>query len=360
MKTVMKKYMNLKTLAKACAVSIAAVWACEDPEYITPVPNPQPSGFSANFLFVNVAPDAPSLDMYVNNTKTGASTAFGVGQAGYTTVSITSGGAGGFTANTNIRAKATTGTIGGVLGSSDVIYRAGNNNANNFAAINGARYTLFALDTITRPKPLRKLNASNFGDTTFFNPLTGGYISVVEKAALSPEQRAKVVPIGTVPLGASDPGGVRFYLLRDNYPTFAAGNVTQSAIRLVQASPRNYTDPLWVRLNPVSVGSIISLGTNVPYILSFANPNGSANFSPSVGSRTATATGTNFTLQNTNIAGVPNDYRVEVAKDAAFTQIIHTSDPVQFLVDKVYTVVIRGVEGGTGNRALGATVVQHN
>jgi len=360
MKTVMRNYMNLKTLAKGCAFLLVAVWACEDPEYITPVPNSQPSGFSANFLFVNAAPDAPSLDMYVNNLKTGASAAYGVGQAGYTSVPITSGGAGGFTANTNIRAKASSGTIGGVLGSSDAIYRAGNNNTNNFAAVNGARYTLIALDTLTRPKPVRKLNALNFGDTTFFNPLTGGYISVVEKAALPPAQRARLVPIGTVPLGASDAGGVRFYLVRDNYPTFAAGNVTQSAIRLIQASPRNYTEPLWVRLNPVSVGSIISLGTNLPYILSFATPTGGANFPPSVGSRTVTTTGVNFTLQNTNIAGVPNDYRIEVAKDAAFTSIIHTSEPVQFRVDKVYTVVIRGVEGGTGNRALGATVVQHN
>ncbi|QOI97134.1 MAG: DUF4397 domain-containing protein [Flammeovirgaceae bacterium] len=360
MKTVMRKYMNMRNVARAGAILLVAFWACEDPEYITAVPNPQPSGFSANFLFVNAAPDAPSLDMYINNVKTGTSAAFGAGQTGYTNVQITSGGAGGFTANTNIRAKASSGTIGGVLGSSDVIYRAGNNNTNNFAAINGARYTLFALDTISRPKPVRKLNASNFGDTTFFNPLTGTYISVVEKAALPPAQRAKVVPIGVVPLGASDPGGVRFYLLRDNYPAFTSPNTTQSAIRLVQASPRNYTEPLWVRLNPVSTGSIISLGTSVPYILSFANPNGTANFTPSVGSRTVTGTGINFTLQNTNIASVPNDYRIEVSKDAGFTQIIYTSDPVQFLLDKVYTVVIRGVEGGTGNRALGATVVQHN
>lgn len=360
MKTSMRKYVNLKNLAKAGALSLVAVWACEDPEYIVPVPNPQPSGFSANFLFVNVAPDAPPLDMYVNNTKTGTTAAFGLGQAGYTTVPITSSGTGGLTTNTNIRAKAATGTIGGVLGSNDAIYRAGNNNANNFSAVNGARYTLFALDTISRPIPERKLNASNFGDTTFFNPLTGGYISVVEKAALSPAQRARLVPIGIVPLGASDAGGVRFYLVRDNYPTFPNPNTTQSAIRVLQASPRNVTQPLWVRLNPVTTGSIISLGSNLPYILSFATPTGSANFSPSVGSRTVTTTGVNFTLQNTNIAGVPNSYRVEVATDAAYTNIIHTSDPVQFAVDKVYTVVVRGVQGGTGNRALGVTVVQHN
>ncbi len=360
MKTVMRKYINLKALAKAGAFSLAVFWACEDPEYITAVPNPQPSGFSANFMFINASPDAPSLDMYVNNSKTGTSAAFAEGQSGYTTVPITSGGAGGFTANTNLRAKATSGAIGGVLGSSDALYRAGNNNANNFAAINGARYSLFSLDSISRPKPVRKLNASNFGDTTFFNPLTGQYISVVEKAALSAGDKARVVPIGIVPLGASDPGGVRFYLVRDNFPAFAAGNVTQSAIRLVQASPRNTTQGLWVRLNPVSTGSIISLGTNVPYILSFATPTGGANFSPSVGSRTVTATTLNFTLQNTNIASVPNDYRVEVATNAGFTNIIHTSAPVQFRVDKVYTVVIRGVQGGTGNRALGATIVQHN
>ncbi|MCS6974630.1 MAG: hypothetical protein NZM13_09110 [Cyclobacteriaceae bacterium] len=354
--------MAKKFLKYSWAVGLAlfSTWSCDDPEYPVPVPNPLPSGHTANFLFVNVAPDALSLDMYINNVKTGASLNFGQAQVGYTTVPITTSGAGGFTANTNIRARASSGNIGGVLGTTDAIYRAGNNNNNNFAAVADARYTLFALDSITRPKPERKLNASNFGDTTFFNPLTGTYISVVEKAALPPAQRARLVPIGTVPLGATDPGGVRFYLVRDNYPSFPNPNTTQSAIRVIQASPRGISQGLFVRLVPVTPGTNITLGSNLPYILSFATPTGASNFSPSVGSRTATATTVNFTLYNTNTAGTPIDYRIEIATDGAFTNIIHTSDVVQFAVNKVYTIVVRGVQGGSGSRALGTTIVQHN
>lgn len=351
---------NILRYSWAAGLLLLSVWSCEDPEYPDPVPNPIPSGHTANFLFVNAAPGAPSLDMFINNVKTGSSLAFGEAHTGYTTVPIVTSGAGGFTANTNIRAKASSGTIGGVLGSNDAILRAGNNNNNNVAIVADARYTLLALDTLTRPRPERKLNASNFGDTTFFNPLTGNYISVVEKAALPPAQRAKLVPIGVVPLGSTDPGGVRFYFVRDNYPAFPNPNTTQSAIRLIQASPRGITPGLFVRLNPVNPGTIHTLGSNVPYILSFITPTGTPNFSPAIGSRIVTLTTANFSLFNTNTAGTPIDYRVEVATDAAFTNIIFTSGVVQFAVNKVYTVVVRGVQGGTGSRALGITIVQHN
>lgn len=352
---------NILKYSWVAGLLLMSAWSCDDPEYPTPVPNPLPSGHTANFLFVNAAPDAPSLDMFINNVKTGNSLTFGQAHNGYTTVPITTSGTGGFTANTNVRAKGSSGNIGGVLGSNDAILRAGNNNNNNIAVVADARYTLIALDSISRPRPERKLNALNFGDTTFFNPMTGNYISVVEKAALPPAQRAKVVPIGVVPLGATDPGGVRFYFVRDNYPTFPNPNTTQSAIRLIQASPRNVNQGLFVRLVPVTPGPPnITLGSNVPYILSFSTPTGSANFSPSVGSRLVTSTTVNFSLFNTNVAGVPIDYRIEVATDATFTNIIHASDPVQFEVNKVYTVLIRGVQGGTGNRALGVTIVQHN
>ncbi len=359
-----KSTMITKTILKYSWVTgllLMNIWSCHDPEYPTPVPNPLPSGHTANFLFVNVAPDAPSLDMFINNVKTGNSLTFGQAHTGYTAVPITTSGSGRFTSNTNIRSKASTGSIGGVLGSNDAILRERSTNNNNVAVVADARYTLFALDSITRPAPERKLNTSNFGDTTFFNPLTGSYISVVEKAALPPAQRAKLVPIGTVPLGSTDPGGVRFYFVRDNYPTFPNPNSTQSAIRLVQASPRNVNEGLYVRLNPVTPGPpVIALGNNVPYVLSMATPTGDSNFNPSVGSRLVTSTAVNFSLFNTNIAGVPIDYNVQIATDATFTNIIFTSDPVQFAVNKVYTVVVRGVQGGAENRALGVTIVQHN
>jgi hypothetical protein len=255
-------------------------------------------------------------------------------------------------ANTNIKAKATTGTIGGVLGSSNIVYRGGNNNTNNFLSIDGARYTLIALDSISRPKPLRTLNASNFGDTTYFNPLTGSYISVVEKAALSANQKSRLIPIGTVPLGSSDPGGSRFYLVRDIYPTFPNPNTNQAAIRLIHASP--LAKPVWVRLKPVSTGSNITLGSNVNHVMSFPT------FSPSVGNRTVTTTTVNFTLQTTST----NAYYIEVWPDNFATAPIFTTETAGtsyvFDPNKVYTVLVRGIIGGTGNRALGASVILHN
>ena len=73
--------------------------------------------FSANFLFVNATPDAPSLSFFVNNDKIGADagSSASYAQASYTAVALTSPGfAGAVTANTNIKAKATSGSIGGV------------------------------------------------------------------------------------------------------------------------------------------------------------------------------------------------------------------------------------------------------
>jgi hypothetical protein len=343
---------RFKNIASLTAVAVMAGFsACEDPDFAVPAPNTTPITLTSNMIFVNAVPGGPSLDLAVNGLKVGESVTAGNAQAAYTAVPLTTtffgGGSTTAGANTSVRAKASAGTIGGVLGSSDLIYRAGNTNTNNLVAANAARYTFFALDSVDRPKPIRTLNAANFADTTFFNPLTGAYISRVEKAALPAAQKAKVVPIGTVPLGSSDPGGIRFLLLTETFLTFPGGNVTQSQLRFLNLSPNG--GALFVRLNPVLGGSQVpAVAASTPYILSFPG------FSPSVGSRATTAA---FTLQTTAAASVPIDYYIEVATDAGFTNIVYNSNPTPFTfaVGKIYTVYVKGKKG-----AITAGVVTHN
>jgi hypothetical protein len=347
--------MNINWKTGFLAAAFSVLHGCSDPEMPTPVPDTTPSGYTANFIFAHASPDAPSLDLYINNQKTGSTVSPSqVAQPSYTNVPITSSGAGGFTANTNIKARAASGSIGGVLGSDPVIYRAGNNNLVNFAAVNNAFYTVIAVDSIARPRPVRLLNASNFADTTYFYALEGRYISVVERAALTAEQKAKTFPIGIVPLGSTDPGGVRFYVVRDNFPTFSPGNTTQSAIRVFNAVPNS--SAIWVRLVPTpGPGSNVTIGSNLPYIMAFPG------FNPSVGSRTITGTTVNFTLQATASGSVAIDYTLEVSTNATFTNIIYTSPTtVKFDVNKVYTVVVRGKIGGTGAQALSVGIITHN
>ncbi len=319
--------------------------ACQEPDTATPAPSTTSSNLSANFLFINASADAPSLDLYVNNLKTGESEAFLTGQQGYTNVPITTNGIG---ANTNVRAKATSGTINGVLGSNDLIFRAGNNNSNNFIASNGARYTFIAVDTINRPSPLRTINAGNFGDTTFYNTVNGQQLSVVDRATLPTTAKAKLVPIGTVPLGSSDPGGVRFLMLTDTYPSFANGNSTKAGIRFVHASPNSSS--LWIRLRPTAGGANIILG-NLSYAMSFPT------FSPSVGSRSATSA---FSLPDIAIAGIPIVCTLEVSTTSNFSTIVVSVPNVTFTAGKIYTIFIGGLATKTDNRKLGVGIVQHN
>ena len=196
------KYINriIATIAL-----MASFLGCSDPELPEPVLTNTTTAFSANFVFVNASPDTPGLSFFINNSKVGtdADSDVNYAQSGYTSVSITSSGlAGTITANTNIRAKAASGAIGGVLGSNDLIYRAGNANTNNFVAINGNNYSVFAIDSINRPAPLRTLNSGNFGDLTYYNPVNGKQLSVVERATLTDPEKANLVTIGTVPLGS--------------------------------------------------------------------------------------------------------------------------------------------------------------
>src|ERR1700742_340805 len=94
---------NITKTLSIIIIGLLSVVACKQPYDQDPVPNTTPSNFSANFLGVNASPDAPSLDLYVNNVMTGVSLPSGTAQQSYTSVPITSNNT---FANTNIRAKA--------------------------------------------------------------------------------------------------------------------------------------------------------------------------------------------------------------------------------------------------------------
>lgn len=395
----MKNYIKIFSLTV-----LAGLVACEDPETPKPVPATEASDFSAKFLFINATPDAPALDLYLNNVKAGATVAVGEGQAAYTTVPLTSNAV---IANTNIRSKASTGTIGGTLGSNDLIYRAGNANANNFTASNGAWYSVFAVDSINRPQPLRTLNAKNVGDVTYFSyrnsftasKIGGGgdttiYLNVknfgVDTESSSNYASANSIvafnlvrkyngnvnpsfmtAIGTVPLGSSDVGGVRYYLLQDVFPQFAnaTDSTTKAGFRVVNAAPNS--PALFVRLKFVSgTGADINIPVagSSPATFSFVNVmnNVSGGLQPSVGSRTATGTAATFQAQTIAPSGTSNTYNVEVSTNSTFTQIITSATLTNVTFGgngnraSNYTILISGVYGGTGSKAVKLSLIEHN
>jgi len=299
----------MKTILKISTVVIVAALitsGCEDLQTVTPVPNTTSSNLTANFLAINTSPDAASLDIYVNNLITGASVSAGQGQTGYTSVPVTTNSVG---ANTNIRAKATSGSIGGILGNSDLIFRAGNNNSNNFVAAAGGSYTLIVIDSVNRPVPIRTLNSSNFGDVTYYSSkssFTGkkksdgvtdtvinlivGSANPVTTADLLKKYNSNALPsyflpIGIVPLGSSDVGGPRFLLITDDLPLpatsplFPVPTATSFAARFINASPD--AGSATCKINSVTVGGATTF------------PMTQANFNPSVGSRSATVSFTN-------------------------------------------------------------------
>jgi hypothetical protein len=356
----MKSIYKILGLTTAIALSFIS---CDENDGIRAANTTAPASTTntGNFLFINATADGSPLNLFVNGVTAGGSVDLGKGQTLYTNIPLFTSGVtstGTALANTSIRAKASSGgKIGGPLGSNDLIYRAGNTNVNNFLAANNGRYTLIALDSINRPAPVRTFSLNTItkalaADVTYYNQASGKQISNDQFKALTVGEQAKCVSLGTIPTGITDPGGVRFYLLTDTYPSDAtiATAVTnnQSFIRFVHGAPN--APAVWVRLTPTATGSAIPIVSNVQYVMSVAG-----GFTPSVGSRAASA---GFTTTATGAAG--NSYTVEVSTDVNFAAIVVTVPNVTFVPGKIYTIVARGIVGKTGIATLGTAIAQHN
>jgi hypothetical protein len=154
-------------------------------------------------LFVNATPGSIPLNFFVSNVPAGTSVAFGTN----TTYNNTPVGP------IQLRAKAASGTIGGVLGSADILFRAGTTNQNNFTAAPNTSYTFFVTDSLNRARP-----------TT---------------------------------IGNTDPGGPRFLNVTDNLAAPATGNAHIRFFHLSSNAPA-----VWV--------NVLRAGSTTP-VASFAN-----------------------------------------------------------------------------------------
>jgi hypothetical protein len=363
----MKKFQKYTNLAIMLGL-LAIANACLDVEAPTPAPTSELNGSSAKFLFLNASPDAPSLDLFINGSKVGMGAAF-LTTNPYTTVPILGNGTFGTTGNTSIRAKASTGTIGGVLNTNDVVFRAtpagtgslGNFNAIDQANINGANYSVFVVDTIGRPLPKRTLNASNIGDVTYFTRNTGTQISAVEFSALS--DKTAVVPIGVVPVATTDPGGPRFWISQDVFrvpATFASGAAaSQAEIRVLNAVPNSNPTLLYVRLIPATGPATVLNPNGSSYFMSVAAPTPAAPAPAAIVSRSVTAPFTLTTIATTIAPITPIVYTVEVSTSAAGPAIASaTLTGKSFTPGKAYTIYIAGLFAK--GRTISTGIIQHN
>ena len=130
--------------------------ACQSTDYPDPQPATTPSANQARILFVNAAPGSPALTFFIENTPAGQSRAFNEA-TGYIPSQV---------GPVQLRAKAASGQIGGVLGSNDIVYRASATNQNNFSASANMSYTAFVVDTLNRPRPATS-GATNLGGPQF-------------------------------------------------------------------------------------------------------------------------------------------------------------------------------------------------
>jgi Domain of unknown function (DUF4397) len=193
---------SLKYIFVAATLTTALV-SCQDTEYPTPSPATSASTLTARVLFVNAAPSVAPLNFFVSNVPAGTSVAFGTNTA-YNTTPV---------GPIQLRAKAASGTIGGVLGTNDVLFRAGATNQNNFTVTAGTNHTFFVTDTLNRAR-------------------------------------------GTA-IGSTDPGGPRFLNVTDNLAAPAAGN---AHVRFFHLSPN--APAVWV--------NVLRAGVTAP-VASFAN-----------------------------------------------------------------------------------------
>ncbi len=186
----------------AAATTTLILLSCQETEYPTPSPATSPSALSAKILFANAAPST-TLNFFASNVAAGSSVAIGANTP-YNAVPV---------GLLQLRAKSATGDIGGILGSQDILFRAGTTNQTNFTAVAATNYTFFVTDSLNRAKP-----------TT---------------------------------IGGTDPGGPRFLNVTDNLAAPAAGNTHIRFFHLATNAPA-----VWV--------NVLKTGVTTP-VASFAN-----------------------------------------------------------------------------------------
>lgn len=336
--------MNTIFKITSMMVAMAIFTGCEELQKVTPVPNTTAANLTANFLMVDASPDAPSLNLYVNNIIAGVAVdnLNQRAQAGYTAVPITTNGVG---ANSNIRVKATTGTIGGTLGSNDLIFRAGNNNQNNFVAAAGGSYTLIVVDTINRLAPVRTLDTSltnnPAGNTYYYKqsiPTPGVLISASDYAALVPAEQLKCVLLGIVPLGSTDVGGPRFLVITDNLPLPAP-----SPVFPVIVPGSNKFSARFINASPDAGSATCKIGGTSLGAATYPLLQGS--FNPSVGSRSTTVAFVN--------AITTGSFSVTISAGPVVTPLAAQN----FVDGGIYTIIL---SGSKAKNTLALTLIKNN
>lgn len=150
-------FNRIKFFAIASLFAVAFVTGCQKPDYPAAVPATTGAVASARALFVNASPNSPALTFLVENQAVAQN--LGLGQSS-PYVAIPTG-------NVQFRARAGSGSIGGILGSRDILFRAGATNQTNFGSVSGTNYTVFVTDTIQRPAPTTPAGATNPGGPQF-------------------------------------------------------------------------------------------------------------------------------------------------------------------------------------------------
>jgi hypothetical protein len=219
---------------------------------------------------------------------------------------------------------------------------------------------------LSRPKPIRTLNSGGFGDVTYYSPVAsftakkisdpasdttiqlsvGSNNSIVTANLLKKYNNNALpsffIPIGTVPLGSTDVGGIRFLLITDELPVPSSTRLPvpttgNFAARFVNASPDAGT--VSCKINGVSLTSGL-----------FSYPMTQANFNPSVGSRGGSATAP-VTVSFKNDFSAIGTYDINVTVGA--NTITLTKD---FADKGIYTVVLTG---SLAKGTLAVALVQH-
>jgi hypothetical protein len=272
-------YIRIKQWSALALLSaVTLLNGCKDPEYPTPSPSTS-QALNSRILAVNASPDAPAINILVNNVQVGSSLGYLQAFSGYANAAA---------GPAQLKGKAASGSIGGTLGTNDILFRAGATNQNNFSFTGNTNYTVFITDTLAKPRP-------------------------------------------NVP-GGSNPGGPQFLIVQDNLAVPPADSAKVRFFHLAPGAPA-----VWVN---VVGGSTL-----------FANR---AYRAVSTGSGATAVNFANFTNVKSGL------YTLEVRTGSASGPVALLVPTVNLEAGKIYTIYARGLLNGTGEKALGASIIQHN